>query len=142
MKIITMTAESDDGQALRITADGRTLVEVWPVDPEDATEQAFDIATCIPELLRKAHEAGKAGYPFSAELQEVSFEEFEEFDDEAEATGVPETGYPGYNPKEEEAGIQSMVVACHSCDETGIGNPHVPTACRECRGRGEVKQSG
>ena len=58
----------DDAETLQIDVNGRNVVSVRPLNecPEDAyLERDLGFAYDIPDLMRMAYEAGKAGEPFT-----------------------------------------------------------------------------
>ena len=70
----------DDGSgwgpegAIRILADGKTVFSVSDGEPEDAN-LSRDFSDCweVPNLMKKAYEAGKRGEEF--ELNEINMED-------------------------------------------------------------------
>lgn len=74
MKITVVTpndeqfADNDFRYSYEIRIDGTRMFSVWDGEPEDNTiGRNFNDVVSIPELLRRAWEAGKAGESFEVE---------------------------------------------------------------------------
>lgn len=75
--IVTTSMEDENGNSrCRIAIDGKPVISVGPLweCPEDATlERDLNFVYQIPDLLKRAYEAGKSGEPFLVDyVQELN----------------------------------------------------------------------